>query len=281
MSYAPGIAAAGRSSAGEPPLTLTELGILMNLRRIAPATLLISAALALAGCGGSTAPASTGGAPATGSQGASVAASQTPTPTPTAEAKTYTRGDLAAIIAGLKDAEGKRLTAIPASQLDQGITASKEMMKAVKITPAACAAVADSNAQIPAGSTYASGTSQAAKVQAATAVTLVAFKDPAVLAKNLDESAVNSNKCSDFTMEIQGQKVTNKTVVLPVETKAEKSYSAMMTQNLPNNMTISTVVVMGVRGGLAATAVATGPGVTKAAAADLARMVNEVFASQG
>lgn len=249
----------------------------MYLRRVAPTALLISTALALAGCGGSTAP-TTAGASAGASQSSSAAASQSPSPTPTPTPTAYTRTELAGIVAGLRDSQGKRLTAIPAAQLEEGIAASKEMMRSVVITPAECATLADSNSQIPAGSTYAGAASQSTKVRAVTAVTLVSFKDPAVLAKSLEDSAASSKKCADFTLEVQGQKVTSNTVVLDVDTSADKSYAALMTQTLPDKQIMRTAVVMGVSGGLSATAVATGPDVTKASAPELVRLVDEAFA---
>lgn len=250
----------------------------MYLRRLAPIALLMSAAVALAGCGGSTAPAGTSPA---GTPSAAASATESPSPTPTPEARTYTRTELAGIVAGLRDSQDKRLTAIPAAELEKGIASSKEMMSSVVITPKACAAVADSNAQIPAGSTYAAGGSQSAKMRAVTAVTLVAVKDPAVLAKNLESSAKVSKECADFTIEVQGQKVTNKTVPLDVKTNADKTYSTLMVQTLPNKETISTLVVMGVTGGFSATAVATGPDVTKTSAAELTRLVNDAVSLSG
>jgi hypothetical protein len=116
---------------------------------------------------------------------------------------------------------------------------------------------------------------------AVTAVTLVAFKDPELLARSVETSIASSKKCADFTMEVQGQKVKSKAEVLHVDTSAEKTYSSLMTQTLPNGQTMATVVVMGVNGGLSATAVATGPGVTKGSATDLARMVNDALAKGG
>lgn len=261
-------------------LSHKELGTHMYLRRLAPTALLISTALALAGCGGTSAPAAAG-ATAGASLSASPAASQSPSPTPTPVPKAYTKTELAAVIGGLRDSQGKRLTAIPAAQLEEGIAASKEMMSAVVITPEACAAVADTNAQIPPGSTYAGGASQSTTVRAVTAVTLVAVKDPKILAASVETSAASSKKCAEFTMEVQGQKVTSKTVVLDVNTKADKSYAALVVQTLPNNQTMSTVLVMGVSGGLSATAVATGPDVSKGAAADLARLVDDALAQGG
>ncbi|WP_445155936.1 hypothetical protein ACTWLI_07155 [Arthrobacter sp. Hor0625] len=253
----------------------------MYLRRLAPAALLISTALGLAGCGGSAAPTTAGSTPA-GSPGApSASQSPSPTPTPTAAAKVFTQTELAAIVAGLKDAQGKRLTAIPAAQLEEGIAASKEVMSGVVITPKACAAVADSNAQIPPGSVFAGGTSESTTVRAVTAVTLVAFKDPEVLAKNVESSVANTKKCENFTVEMQGHKFESTTEILAVPTNADASFASLSTQTMPDGEKLVTVVVMGASGGLSATAVATGPDVTKGSAPDMARMVDDALARAG
>ncbi|KRE79234.1 hypothetical protein [Arthrobacter sp. Soil763] len=255
----------------------------MYLRRLAPAALLLTIALGLAACGGSAAPTTAGSTPAgsPGAPSASQSPSPTPTPTPTAAAKEFSQTELAAIVAGLKDAQGKRLTAIPAAQLEEGIAASKEMMSGVVITPKACAAVADSNAQIPPGSVFAGGASESTTVRAVTAVTLVAFKDPAVLAKNVESSVANTKKCENFTMEMQGQKLESATEILTVPTSADASFASLSTQTMPDGEKLVTVVVMGASGGLSATAVVSGPDVTKGSAPDMARMVDDALARAG
>jgi len=256
----------------------------MHLRRLAPIALLISTVLGLAACGGSAAP-TTAASTAAGSPGAAPSASQSPspspTPTPTAASKMYTTTELAAIVSGARDAQGKRLTSIPAAELEKGIAASKEMMSGVVITPKACAVVADSNAQIPPGSVFAGGTSQSTTVRAVTVLTLVAFKDPEVLAKNVETSVANNKKCENFTLEMQGHKFETTTEALPVKTAADTSFASMSTQTMPDGENLVTVVVMGASGGLSATAVVTGPDVTKGSAADMARMVDDALARSG
>lgn len=255
----------------------------MNLRRSAPAALLISAALALAGCGQSTTPAT---APASTVEPASAAASQAagqsrpaaPSPPPAPTPKAFTVTELTAIIGGLADGEGNALTVVPAEQLEKGIAISKQMMSAAVITPAECAVVAESNAQIPAGSTYAGGAAKSTSVQALTVVTLVAVADPQQLGANLEAAEAKSKKCTNFSMELQGQKIMNQTEVLPVKTSADTSFGSLATQTLPNGQLMTTLMVTGVKGNLSASAVATGPDVTRAAAATLARLVDEALA---
>ena len=253
----------------------------MNLRRSAPAALLISAALALAGCGQTTTPATS---PANTVEPASAAASQAagqprsaaPTPTPTPKA--FTGAELTAIIAGLADGEGNALTVVPAEQLEKGIEISKQTMSEAVISPAECAVVADSNAQIPAGSTYAGGVAKSTTVQAVTVVTLVAVADQKQLGVNLEAAVAKSKKCTNFSMEIRGQKITSQTEILPVKTSADTSFGSLATQTLPSGQLMTTLLVTGVKGNLSASAVATGPDVTRAAAATLARLVDEALA---
>ena len=253
----------------------------MNLRRSAPAALLISAALALAGCGQTTTPATS---PANTVEPASAAASQAagqprsaaPTPTPTPKA--FTAAELTAIIAGLADGEGNALTVVPAEQLEKGIEISKKTMSEAVISPAECAVVADSNAQIPAGSTYAGGVAKSTTVQALTVVTLVAVADQKQLGVNLEAAVAKSKKCTNFSMEIRGQKITSQTEILPVKTSADTSFGSLATQTLPSGQLMTTLLVTGVKGNLSASAVATGPDVTRAAAATLARLVDEALA---
>jgi hypothetical protein len=246
----------------------------MNLRSITPAALLLATTLALAGCG---TPSTAGGSssPVSGeSLSAAPAASPSATPTP----KAYAEKELAAIIAGLKDAAGRPLTAVPASELKQGIESAGEMMAAAKITPAECGALADSSAQIPEGSTYAAGGAESAKEETITVLTLVAVTDPELLSSNVEASEANSAKCANFTLELQGQKITNATKVLDVKTAGDTSFSSLSTQTLPSGQAVTTVMVMGLKGTLSATAVATGIGLTADASVDLTRLVDEALA---
>lgn len=262
----------------------------MNLGSITPAALLLATTLALAGCGGPPAP-STAGTPSAAaaespasSPAVSLAASpatipsSAPAPAPAPAPKSYAAPELAAIIAGLKDAEGRPLTAIPAAQLDQGIDIARQMMASAVITPAECGALAESNAQIPPGSTYAAGRSQPAKEKAMTVLTLVAVTDPAVLDKGVETSLANGTKCSSFTTELQNQRITSKTEVLDVKTAGDKSFGSLATQTMPSGQTVTTVVVMGIKGTLSASAMVSGAGLTSAASADLARLVDAALA---
>lgn len=253
----------------------------MNRQSITPAALLFATALALAGCTGTPAPSTAGTSSAAAADQPSAAAGSpaaSPSSAPASAPKAYAAPELAGIIAELKDAGGQPLTAVPAEQLEQGIATARQMMASAVISPAECGVLADNSAQIPEGSTYAAGGSQSATEKAITVLTLVAVTDPELLTKGVETSLENSTKCSTFTMEIQGQRITSKTEVLDVKTAGDKSFSSLATQTLPSGKTMTTVMVTGIKGTLSASAVATGSGITEAASADLTRLVDEALA---
>ena len=264
----------------------------MTLRSITPAALLLATTLALAGCAGTSAPSTAGTSSAAAAAAAAASPAASPSsapaaapsarpssaPAPAPVPKAYAVPELAGIIAGLKDASGQALTAIPADQLDQGIDIARQMMDSAVITPAECGALAASSAQIPEGSTYAAGRSQSAKKKTITVLTLTAVTDPELLNKGVETSLQNGTKCSNFTMELQGQRITSVTKILDVKTAGDKSFSSLSTQTMPSGQTMTTVMVMGIKGTLSASAVTSGAGVTSAASVDLARLVDEALA---
>ncbi|HKU31008.1 MAG TPA: hypothetical protein VJQ60_11010 [Arthrobacter sp.] len=226
--------------------------------------LLFAASMALVGCGGST-------------NAGSSAAPSTPTPTPTPSPKTYTNEELASIIAGLKDEQGKPLTVVPAAQIDQGLMAEKQLLQSAVITPPACAAVANTNAQVPDGATYAAGQSLSAADKSATVITALAVKDPAVLSGQTKKSTDALSQCSTFTIEAAGQKITTQIQPLTEKTNGDQSMGALMTQVLPSGQKQITLTVTGVKGNLGATAIKTGAAVTADSAAELVKLVNAVL----
>ncbi|MFC7847275.1 hypothetical protein ACFUTU_02225 [Arthrobacter sp. NPDC057388] len=255
-------------------------------RSIAPISLAAAAAIFLAGCGGPS-PSST--AEPSGSTSASSAAAETSTtaepssasPSATSAAKAYTNEELTAIVSGLKDAQGRALTVVPAAQVDQGLIVARELLKNAVITPKACGVLADNNTQVPEGSTYAAGASLAAAAKTATIVTVFAVKDPAVMTDQFDKSEAALRNCASYTFELKGQKVTSAMKPVEVAVDADKSMSALQTQTLPKGQKQAVLTVTGVKGTLAATVVKTGaPGaVTESAAPELAKLVNAALAA--
>lgn len=264
----------------------------MTTHRLVPSALIIAAGLALAGCSGggssaaqSTAAQSTGAqstgsaeSSAAGSKATSAASSSAPSPSATASPKAYSTAELGTILAGLKDGEGHPLTAVPADQLETGIAAAKQMISAAVISPQECAALVDTSGQIPSGSTYTGGVAKSSSGQAMTTVTLVSVSDPSVLSKGAAAAKDNAGKCANYTIELQGKKITGKTEVLPVETGGDASFGSLTTQALPDGQATQTAVVTGIKGSLSVSAVAIGQGVGPESAATLARIVSDALA---
>ncbi|MFC9353350.1 hypothetical protein [Arthrobacter sp. NPDC057013] len=241
-------------------------------RSITPISLAAAAAIFLAGCGGP--------APSSTAEPSSAPAAP-PSPAPTSSAKAYTNEDLTAIVTGLKDAQGRALTVVPAAQVDQGLIVAQELLKNAVITPKACGVLADNNTQVPEGSSYAAGASLAAEAKTATVVTVFAVKDPAVMATQFDKSHAAVRDCSTYRFELKGQKITSTMKPVEVAVAADKSVSALQTQTLPNGQKQAVLTVTGVKGTLAATAVKTGAAgtVTASAAPELVKLVNAALAA--
>ncbi|MFH5877411.1 hypothetical protein [Arthrobacter sp. NA-172] len=230
---------------------------------LAPFGILFALVMGLTGCGGSANPGNT----------AASSSTSTPTPTP----KTYTNEELASLVAGLKDDQGKPLTVVPAAQIDQGLIAAKQMLQSAVIAPPACAALANTNAQVPDGATYAAGQSVSAVDKTVTVITALAVKDPAVLATQTKKSTDALAQCSTFTIEAGGQKISTQTQPLPEKTSGDQSMGALITQVLPTGQKVTTLTVTGVKGNLGATAIKTGTAVTTDSAAELVKLVNAVL----
>lgn len=243
---------------------------------LAPVAILVSAAAALTGCGGATA---TSASTAVSSAAAAPTQTEapTPTPTPTPVPKAYTNEELATVIEGLKDSQGRALTVIPAAQINQGMIVAKQAIKAAVIAPPACAALANSNAQIPDGATYAAGQSVSATDHTVTVVTAVSAKDPAQLAGQTKQSADALAQCSTFRMDISGQTVITEVRRFTEATRRDRSVGSLIIQTLPTGQKQSTLTVTGVKGSLGATAIKTGADVTADSAAELVPLVDAVL----
>jgi len=234
-------------------------------RRITPVALLVTAFLALAGCGTNT-----GTESATSSPPPS---SATPGP-----AKTYTDADLSSLLSTLKDSQGRPLTVVPAAQIDQGIIKAKELLKSAVFTPPECNVFADSNSQIPDDSTYAAGTTVSAADKTAIVVTVIALKDAKELTDHLEASRKATAACSNFTVEVAGQKITTEVRPIDVRTKGDQSFAALGKQSLATGEKQTALTMTGIKGNLAATAVKAGPDVTPNAAPELAQLIDTILA---
>ena len=230
---------------------------------------LLSTMLMLTACGGEAAPEGTA-EPATSPTAQS--------PQTTSAAKTYTNDDLKEVIAGLEDAQGQQLSVVPAAQIDQGLTAAKELLANATITPEACSMFATEQTRIPDGSTYAAGASHSAEEKSQTVITLVAIKDPQVVAEQLEQAQESMQQCADFEIEAEGQKISSKITPLDVITDGEQSLGSITTQKLPNGQSQKVMSVAGTQGSLAATAVKIGVDIEEEAQDELIKLVNDALA---
>ncbi|MCU1519753.1 MAG: hypothetical protein JWM13_201 [Arthrobacter sp.] len=239
-------------------------------RRITPPAIILIAFLALTGCGAGT---STGAATATSATTPAAAPTATPTP-----AKSYSNADLTGLLSTLKDAQGQPLTVIPAAQIDQGIIKAKEVLKTAVFTPEACKVFADSNAQVPEGSTYAAGTTVSATDKTTTVVTVIALKDAQTMTAQLNASQAAARQCQTFTLEAAGQKITTETTPVDASTDGDASFAALTKQSLATGQTQTALTITGIKGNLAATAVKAGPAVTQQASAELTQLISTILA---
>lgn len=198
--------------------------------------------------------------------------------TKAASSKEYTEAELTAILEGLKDADGNPITLVPAADLKQGQDLAKSSMESMTISPEACKAFANTNAELPEGSVYAAGT-WTGDVTAGqmTAVTILSAM-PQVLADTMDRASGDRGACSTFTMEIAGQSVKTTMKPVKVDTSAEKENGTLITQELPTG-TNNTVTVEALQGGLLVSVVKMGGGADEAAAAELATLVDSILAA--
>lgn len=234
-------------------------------RRITPAALLLTAFLSLTGCGTNSA--------------TETATSSPPAPSPKpSPAKTYTDADLTSLLSTLKDSQGRPLTVVPAAQIDQGIIKAKEVLKSAVFTPPECNVFADSNSQIPEDSTYAAGTTVSAADKTAIVVTVMALKDAKELTDRLEASRKASAQCSNFTVELAGQKITSEVQPVDAQTKGDQSFAALAKQSLSTGEKQTALTMTGIKGNLAATAVKAGPDVTPNAAPELAQLIDTILA---
>lgn len=241
--------------------------------------------LALTACGGPAAPAPSGNqedksavADSTAVKTAEKAAEKTVEPA-AAPAKEYTEAELTAILSGLKDGQGNPLTMIPADVLAKGTEDTKKTLADVKITPEECRVFASSNAELPSGSVFAAGTWVGdAATGAATAVTLLSAK-PELLSATLDRAASKRGVCDNFSMEVAGQAVDTTLKSLTVDTAADSESATLINQNVAGGMTINTVTVEALQGGLLISVVQLGPDTQETAAAELAKVVDQILAA--
>ena len=140
--------------------------------------------------------------------GATPASSESTTPTPTQTlASAYTSEELTAIVAQLKDAQGKPLTMMSGADLQKSIDQAKSMLASISVEPAECAPLAlGGQAASTEGTAVAAGVAQDAATGASTGVSLAFRADAKVLEQGIAQGEV-LNKCSAMSFTTGGTKV--------------------------------------------------------------------------
>jgi len=167
--------------------------------RIFGTTVLVAATLSA--CGGSAGSAGAGAndAPGTGQVAATTAATPAPAPSAT-PVRTYTQDELAALVGGLKDAQGNALTVMPAIDLAASLEQTKAAMRGMTVEPAECSEQALAGVAPSAdGAAVAVGTSTDAASGASTAVSMTSGLDEAFLAQ-IHDLAGQLKKCATMSM---------------------------------------------------------------------------------
>ncbi|MFF2245588.1 hypothetical protein ACFVTM_15560 [Arthrobacter sp. NPDC058130] len=175
--------------------------------RIAGASALLAwGAMGLSACG------TPGGAPdtakSTQTQAGAPARSESSTPTPTqTQAKAYTSEELTALVAQLKDGQGKPLTMMSGADLQKSIDQAKSVLASISVEPAECAPLAlGGQAASTEGTAVAAGVAQDAATGASTGVSLAFRADAKVLEQGMAQGEV-LNKCSALSFTTGGTKV--------------------------------------------------------------------------
>jgi hypothetical protein len=182
------------------------------LRIFGASALLAWGAVGLAACGTPTGSPDPTGPPGTAksaqAQAASTVPSATTTPAPTqTQAKAYTSDELTALVAQLKDAQGKPLTVMPLADLKKSVEQAKSLLASISVEPAECAALAlGGQAASTEGTAVAAGVAQDAATGASTGVSLAFRADAKLLEKGLAQGE-DFDKCSALSFTTNGTKV--------------------------------------------------------------------------
>ena len=152
-----------------------------SVLRIFGTTVLVAATLSACGGSAGSPGASANDAPGTGRVAATTAAAPAPSATPV---RTYTQDQLAALVGGLKDAQGNALTVMPAVDLAASLEQTEAAMRGMTVEPAECSEQALAGVAPSAdGAAVAVGTSMDAASGASTAVSMTSGLDEAFLAQ--------------------------------------------------------------------------------------------------
>jgi hypothetical protein len=225
------------------------------LRIFGSAALLAGAAWGLSACG------TPAGSPDTSNsaqaQAVTPVPSATPTPSPT-QAKAYTSEELTALVAQLKDAQGKPLTVMAGPELKKSIDQTKSLLASIAVEPAECAPLAlGGQAASTDGVAIGVGVAQDAATGATTGVSLASGADPEVLQRGLVKSE-NLGNCAALSFTVAGTKADLKLTKLSGVGTTPGAIAYRSDTALADGRKQSTITAQAVRNGVLITVSAAG-----------------------
>ena len=214
--------------------------------------------------------------------GSTPAPSETTTPTPTqTQAKAYTSEELTAIVAQLKDAQGKPLTMMSGADLQKSIDQAKSMLASISVEPAECAPLAlGGQAASTEGTAVAAGVAQDAATGASTGVSLAFRADAKVLEQGIAQGEV-LNKCSAMSFTTGGTKVDLKLTKLDGLGSTPGTIAYRTDTALADGRKQSAITGQVLQNGVLVTVIAAGGGSEADAVTRAGKMLDEAAALVG
>ena len=209
----------------------------MKKRTLLPLTL--AAAFVLAGCsgGGDAAPSSSPAAQNTVA-GETSAAAETTAAAPTTEAAKPAGAQLSAQkladIADTLAGDNEQAQIIDKQTIVSQLPLAEQQIKAMKIEPAECAqfVAADVNAEFEKMEMITVALPGENPLDT-TSISIVSYKDPADAKANISKAQSSLKDCSEFSVEMQGKKVTSKTSEVKAKTNGSVTQANRSEIQLP------------------------------------------------
>lgn len=229
-------------------------------------------AATLSACGGSSgsAGASTGDAQATGVEAAATStATATPAATASPGARTYTAGELEAVVGRLKDDQGRALSVLSAADVAASLEQTKAAMAAMTVEPAACRELALAGvAPSTDGAAFAVGSSVDEASGASTAISLSSGLDEAFLAQ-VPDMAGHLSTCATMSITANGIQISANITVLDGISDVPNAVGYRTDSIISDGRQQSMITVQAVQQGVLLSTVASG-GASEQEAADRA-----------
>ncbi|MDP5227812.1 MULTISPECIES: hypothetical protein [Arthrobacter] len=218
---------------------------------------------------GTTACSATGGAAGT-PEGAGA-------PSPTVAFKKYDDAELATLLSGLNDSQGKPLKVLPATDLKKATELAKTMAEKIKVTPAECSAQgAGSQLQLLDNATLATALSDPSQ-GTSEAVNVISGLDQTDLAANFAKSKDQIDKCKKVTLDMGGLNVESNSELLDTPAKTPGTFVVATTATVAGKPG-RTVVAMAAKGGVVVTATSKGGADAAADGANAVALLDSVAA---